>query len=268
MPILILAVTSVPACEPPSEADIGSVFGGGSGQWVDLTYPFSEETIYWPTADGFVLEEEAYGVTEGGWFYSAYNFFSSEHGGTHFDAPIHFAEGRNPSDQVPIDRLIGPAAVVDVSARATPDYQVRVEDLTAWEAVHGPIPPGTILLLRTGWGDRWPDPVRYLGTDQKGPEAVPLLHFPGLSPEAAQWLVDNREIDAIGIDTPSIDFGQSSTFETHQILYEQNIPGLENVAFLEKLPEWGSYVVALPMKIEGGSGGPLRAVAFIPDTDH
>jgi kynurenine formamidase len=155
--------------------------------------------------------------------------------------------------------------VVDVSDRVTPDYLVTVADLTDWESRHGRIPPGSILLLRTGWGERWPDPIRFLGTDKKGPEAVPELHFPGLSPDAAQWIVDNRDIDAIGIDTPSIDYGQSATFETHQILYAENMPGLENVANLEQVPEWGAYVVALPMKIAGGSGGPLRVVAFIPE---
>jgi len=158
--------------------------------------------------------------------------------------------------------------VVDVSEQATPDYQITVEDLAEWESRHGPIPPGTILLLRTGWGERWPDPFLYLGTDMKGPEAVPELHFPGLSPEAAGWLAENREIDAIGIDTPSIDYGQSTTFETHQILYGLNMPGFENVANLQEVPEWGAFLVALPMKIEGGSGGPLRVVAFIPESAY
>ena len=261
---LLMAILVTAACQPAQDTDLGGVFSGAAGRWVDLTYPFSEEAIYWPTAEGFRLEEESYGVSPGGWFYSAYRYSASEHGGTHFDAPIHFAEGRHTSDEVPLDRLVGPVAVVDVTERATPDYQVTVEDLTGWESRHGSIPPGTILLLRTGWGERWPDPLRYLGTDRKGPEAVPELHFPGLSPEAAQWLVDNRSIDAIGIDTPSIDYGQSATFETHQILYGTNMPGFENVAHMEELPEWGAYLVALPMKIQGGSGGPLRVVAFIP----
>ncbi len=260
-----LSVLILSACQPSPQPDFGAVFNGTAGRWVDLTYSFSEETIYWPTADGFRLEEESYGITPGGWFYSAYRYSASEHGGTHFDAPIHFAEGRHTSEEVPLDRLVGPAAVVDVSERSGPDYQVTVDDLTEWESRHGPIPPGAILLLRTGWGERWPDPVRVLGTDLKGPEAVPELHFPGLSPEAAQWLVENREIDAIGIDTPSIDFGQSATFETHRILYAEGMPGLENVARMEELPEWGAYLVALPMKIRGGSGGPLRVVAFIPE---
>lgn len=263
---LVLMAGILTACQssPPAQPDFGAVFGGGAGEWVDLTYAYGEETIYWPTAEGFRLEEVAYGETEGGWFYSSYNYSASEHGGTHFDAPIHFARDGNTNDEVSLERLIAAAAVVDVSERARPDYQVSVDDLLDWEARHGALADGVILLLRTGWGERWPDPVRYLGTDRKGPEAVPELHFPGLDPEAAQWLVDNRKIAALGIDTPSIDYGQSATFGTHQILYGENVVGFENVANLEALPEWGAYVVALPMKIRGGSGGPLRIVAFIP----
>lgn len=263
---LVLVAGILTACQSPSadRAAFDAVFDGSAGEWVDLTYAYGEETLYWPTADGFHLEEVAYGETEGGWFYSSYNYSASEHGGTHFDAPIHFARGGNTNEQVPLKCLIGAAAVVDVSDQASRDYQVSVEDLLDWESRHGALPDGVILLLRTGWGERWPDPVRYLGTDRKGPEAVPELHFPGLDPAAAQWLVDNRNIASLGIDTPSIDYGQSTTFRTHQILYGRNLAGFENVANLEALPEWGAYVVALPMKIRGGSGGPLRMVAFIP----
>ncbi len=246
------------------QVDYATVFEGTAGRWVDLTYEFSKESIYWPTADGFRLDTVAYGPAEGGYFYSAFNFFQAEHGGTHFDAPIHFAEGRQTAEQVPLQRLIGPAAVVDVTDRASPDYLVTPEDLQEWEARNGTIPARAILLIRTGWGARWPDPVAYLGTAEKGPDAVARLHFPGIDPQAARWLVAERDIAAIGIDTPSIDYGQSSTFETHRILYEREVPGFENVAYLEELPETGAFVVALPMKIRGGSGGPLRIVAFIP----
>src|SRR5690606_28603170 len=153
---------------------------------------------------------------------------------------------------------------VDVTDRATPDYLVGVDDLTAWEAEHGRIPDGAILLLHTGWGTRWGDRTAYLGTERTGPEAVAELHFPGLAPEAASWLVENRRIAALGIDTPSIDYGQSADFRTHVVLYTNGIPGFENVASLDRLPATGAYVVALPMKIGGGSGGPLRIVAFVP----
>ena len=186
-------------------------------------------------------------------------------GGTHLDAPIHFAEDRLTSDEIPLSQLIAPAVVVDVSDRAHPDYEVSVADLEGWEAQHGRIPDGAILLAMTGWSDRYDDRTAYLGTPLIGEEAVPELHFPGLAPAAAQWLVDNRNIGAFGLDTASVDFGQSPDFRTHVILYAENIPGFENVTNLDQLPPIGAYVVALPMKIEGGSGGPLRVVAFVPD---
>jgi|TARA_B100000809_G_scaffold245046_1_gene271617 kynurenine formamidase len=263
---LLVAVLGFTACEAaPGPSDFSAVFDGTGGHWVDLTHSFSESTIYWPTdTAGFQLDELSYGVVEGGWFYASNAFSSVEHGGTHLDAPIHFAEGRLTADEIPLTGLIGPAAVVDVSRHATRDYLLTVEDLTMWEAENGMLPDGGILLVRTGWGARWGDRTEYLGTDMVGPEAVPELHFPGIGGEAASWLVANRGIVAVGIDTPSIDYGQSADFETHVILYTENISGFENVANLEALPETGSYVVALPMKIEGGSGGPLRIVAFVP----
>ena len=262
-----LAVFVMTACGPASDVTTGfsAVFDGSAGRWVDLSYAYSDETIYWPTAEPFRLIEEANGETEAGYFYSAYTFSTAEHGGTHLDAPYHFSRDGDAADQIPLHRLIGPAVVVDVSAKATPDYLVTVEDLEAFEAEYGQIPGGAILLIRTGWGDRRPDRAAYLGTDILGPEAVPELHFPGLHPDAATWILENRSIASLGIDTPSIDYGQSTGFETHVILYGGNVPGFENVANMGELPVTGSFVVALPMKIEGGSGGPLRIVAFVPN---
>jgi kynurenine formamidase len=234
--------------------------------WIDLTYAFNDSTIYWPTAEDFTLETVAAGMTEGGYYYAAYNFSAAEHGGTHLDAPVHFAANGMPADEIPLSRLIGPAVVVDVASKVAddPDYLVSVEDLEAFEASFGEIPNGAIVLLRTGWGEHWPNPERYLGTSVTGPDAVPRLHFPGLDPAAAAWLVEERTISAVGIDTPSIDRGQSTDFRSHQILYAADIPGFENVANLETMPETDGYVVALPMKIEGGSGGPLRIVGVVP----
>lgn len=274
---LLLPLALLAGCgsgEPDAEArpvsetgpdSVAAVFDGSGGRWIDLTHPFDERTVYWPTdTAGFQLEELAYGETDGGWFYSAYAFSTAEHGGTHLDAPLHFARGRRSADEIPLSSLMGPAAVVDVSGQAHEDYQVTVEDLRGWEAEHGELPDGAVLLLRTGWGERWGNRTAYLGTSETGPAAVAELHFPGLAPEAAQWLVDERDVVAVGIDTPSIDHGQSTDFGSHVILYEENIVGFENVAFLDFLPEDGAYVVALPMKIAGGSGGPLRIVAFVP----
>lgn len=262
-PWLVSLALAVAGCTP---RDRTAELFTDDARWVDLTYPFNAATIYWPTAQGFQLEKVAEGETGAGYYYAANNFRAAEHGGTHLDAPVHFARGRHAADQIPLSQLMGPAVVIDVSAQAaqSPDYQVTVADLEGFENAHGRIPAGAIVLFRTGWGGRWPDRARYLGTDATGAAAVPRLHFPGIDPTAARWLAHDRSVDAVGIDTPSIDFGQSSTFETHQILYGADIPGFENVANLDRLPEVGAYVIALPMKIEGGSGGPLRIVGVLP----
>ena len=232
---------------------------------IDLTHSFSDQTIYWPTEEGFRLKVEAAGLTEKGYYYAANSFCAAEHGGTHIDAPVHFAQGMATVDQIALERLIAPGIVVDVQARAANDrdYLVSVQDLTLWEKKNGRIPDNTIVLLRTGWGKFYPDRKKYLGTDRRGREAVAELHFPGLDPAGAKWLVENRRIAAIGLDTPSIDRGQSRLYESHQILFKAGIPAFENVARLEELPEKGFQVIALPMKIQGGSGGPLRIVAVL-----
>jgi kynurenine formamidase len=234
---------------------------------VDLTHSFSAETVYWPTAAPFHLEPVFVGTTEKGFHYEAYQFRAAEHGGTHLDAPSHFFERGLPVDRVPLDRLTGPSVVVDVSSKATanPDYRASRDDFAAWEKDHGPIPEQAIVLLRTGYDRFWPDPFRYLGTAERGEAAVAKLHFPGLDPEAARWLAEQRRIKAVGLDTASIDYGRSTHFETHRILAERGIPIFENLARLGELPATGAAVVALPMKIEGGSGAPLRIIAWIPE---
>ena len=236
------------------------------GKWIDLTHSFDENTIFWPTAEPFKLDTVFVGQTDDGYHYEAYQFCLAEHGGTHLDAPVHFAEGKWSAEQIPLESGIGEAVLIDVSAAATdnPDYLISVADVQGWEKQHGSLPEDAIVLFRTGYGKFWPDRVKYMGTDERGPDAVAKLHFPGIDPALSTWLVQNRKIKAVGLDTPSIDFGQSKLFESHRILYEQNIIGFENLANLDQLPVKGAYVIALPMKIKGGSGGPLRIVAFLP----
>lgn len=233
---------------------------------VDLTHSFSKETVYWVTAKEFELDTVFAGDTEGGYYYSAYNFSTAEHGGTHIDAPIHFAKNRQTVEDIPLEKLIGQGIKIDVSAKAMkqPDYLVSLEDLLEWEEQHQQIPDGSIVLLQTGYSQFYPDKQKYLGTTERGEHAVKLLHFPGLSPEAAKWLVENRNIKSIGIDTPSIDYGQSTDFKSHVILLSENIPAFENLTALEKLPAKDFEIIALPMKIKGGSGGPLRIIALLP----
>ena len=232
---------------------------------IDLTHPFDRDTIFWPTEKGFALERETAGITPGGWYYSSNKFCTPEHGGTHADAPLHFSATGQSVDAIPVEKLVGPAVVVDVSDAAARDrdYQVAISDFTDWERAHGRIPRGAIVLLRTGFGRYWPDRVRYMGTNERGKAAVAKLHFPGLHPDAARWLIDERAIDAFGLDTPSTDYGQSKKFETHVVLASHQVPGFENVANLDQLPPSGFTVVALPIKIAGGSGGPLRIIAIV-----
>lgn len=269
--LLLFSVLLLAACgdQPPAPAAVEETTAVTfpTGTLVDLTHAFNEDAVFWPTASGFTRESTASGYTERGYYYESGDVSFAEHGGTHLDAPIHFAEGQWAADEIPLEQLMGPAVVIDVTDRAVTDrdYQITAEDLQAWEAEHGPIADGTIVLLRTGYGQYWPDRERYMGTAERGEQAVAQLHFPGLRPDAARWLVENRSVKAVGIDTPSIDYGQSQLFETHQTLFQENIPAFENVASLDQLPATGFVVIALPMKIEGGSGGPLRIVAIVPE---
>ena len=262
----LLFVLAVAACQPAGQEQVAPPFTLPDGRVVDLSHPYDQDTIYWPTAEGFELRVDFKGMTDKDYYYTANRFCTAEHGGTHIDAPIHFAEGHKKVDEIPLEQLMGGAVVIDVSDRcaAEPDYQITPSDFERWEAEHGPLPDGVIVLLRTGYGKFWPDRVRYMGTDRRSADAVAELHFPGLHPDAAHWLVADRSINAIGLDTPSIDFGQSTHFESHQILFAADIPAFENLANLGDLPHTGFVIIALPMKIAGGSGGPLRIAAIVP----
>jgi kynurenine formamidase len=231
---------------------------------VDLTHTFDASTIYWPTEKGFDLEKRPAGKTQGGYWYEANRFETAEHGGTHMDAPVHFAERGLTADAVPLSSLIGPAVVIDVAdaARSDSDYLVRIADIEAWESKHGKIPAGAIVVMRSGWSSRWPDRARVLGTAKR--DDVANLHFPGFAKETAVFLVEQRRVAAVGVDTPSVDHGPSRDFQVHQVLGAANVPGLENLANLERLPPSGGTIIALPMKIGGGSGAPARVIALLP----
>jgi kynurenine formamidase len=232
---------------------------------VDLTHAFGARTLYWPTSpSAFRLERLAYGQTPGGYFYSAYAFSTPEHGGTHLDAPIHFAAGRATADRVPLEQLVAPAVVIDVTAKATADpvYRLTRDDVLAFERRHGRIGRGTIVLLRTGWSTRWPDRQAYFGDATPGDASK--LRFPSYGVDAAELLVRDRGVAALGADVASIDYGPSTDFAVHRLASAAGVPGFENLTQLDQLPPTGAIVIALPMKIEGGSGGPLRAIALVP----
>jgi kynurenine formamidase len=230
---------------------------------VDLSHTYDETTIYWPNAEGFRHEKDEWAVNDSGFWYAAGNFASAEHGGTHLDSPIHFAEGRRTVDEIPVSDLIGPLAVIDVENQALrdPDYVVAPEDITSWEADNGMLTGETIVVFRTGWGARWPDRLAYMGTDTPGDTAN--LHFPGLSAAAAGLLVE-RGVKGVGIDTASIDPGPSTDFIAHQVLNGADIYALENVANAGALPATGATLIALPMKIGEGTGAPARIIAILP----
>lgn len=232
---------------------------------VDLTHALNARTVFWPTSEsGFELRRLAFGPTPAGYFYAANAFAMPEHGGTHLDAPIHFAEGGVTADKIPLDRLVLPAVVIDVSAQAAndPDYRLTPDDVLGFEQRHGSIPAGSAVLLRTGWDQRWPDRKSYLGDDTPGDAS--RLHFPSFGVEAAKLLVEKRRVGALGVDVASIDYGQSKDFMVHRIAGARGVPGFENLRDLGALPPTGALLLALPIKIEGGSGGPLRAVALVP----
>ena len=259
VPFAKIATTDAKLAAPPVAIE------PGSAKVVDLTHPFDAQTLYWPTAtSGFELKAVSHGTTEGGYFYSANTFCAPEHGGTHLDAPVHFSEKGRSVDRLPVRQLVAGAVVIDVSAQAArdPDYRLTADDVRRWEAAHGRIPEGAIVLLRTGWGKRWPDRKSYFGDDTMGDASH--LHFPSYGKEAAGLLVNERKVAAIGVDTPSIDHGPSKDFVVHRIAAAAEVPGLENLAGLEDVPETGAWIVALPMKIGGGSGAPARVIALVP----
>lgn len=232
---------------------------------VDLSHAYNADTLYWPTSPSrFEKQQLAYGQTDGGWFYSANSICTPEHGGTHLDAPIHFDAEGMPTERIPMGNLIAPAVVIDVSAEAANDrnYRLTAADIETFEKQHGRIESGSIVMLRTGWSRYWPDAKAYLGDDTPGDAS--RLQFPSYGADAARILVEERQVAMLGVDTASIDYGKSKDFIVHRIAAAHNVAGLENLTNLGELPPSGFTMLALPMKIEGGSGGPVRAVALVP----
>lgn len=234
-------------------------------RFVDLTHAFGPDTIVWPTEQDFRLVGQHAEETAGGYYYASNRIEMPEHGGTHVDAPIHFSKGGQTLDQIALDQLIGTGVRIDVTGPCVRDrdHRVTIQDLKQWEAVHGRIPDRAVVLLETGYSRFWPSRNEYLGTELRGEDGVRSLHFPGLHPDAAGWLIRERQVKAVGIDTASIDYGRSTGFETHVALLSNNVPVFENLDDLHRLPERDFDVIALPMKIAGGTGGPLRVIAVL-----
>lgn len=237
------------------------------GELLDMTYVYDENTIYWPTAKGFELKKLAWEVGEAGYWYASNEYSASEHGGTHADAPIHFAENGRTMDQIPLEEWIGPAVKIDVTEKCEKnrDYLLSVDDIINWEEQHGQIPDGAWVIMYTGIDTKYyPDKLKVLGTEKTGEAALPELSFPGFSPESAEFLVRERNFTGIAIDTPSIDYGKSKNFKVHQILFASDKLALENIANLDKLPVIGATLYVIPMLIKDGTGAPARVFAILP----
>lgn len=238
-----------------------------NGKLLDMTYPYDENTIYWPTAKSFTLEKLSWEVTEGGWWYASNNYSASEHGGTHVDAPIHFAENGRTIDQVPLEEWIGPAVKIDVTKKCEKnrDYLLCVDDIKNWEKKYGRIPDDAWVIMYTGIDTKYyPNKKKVLGTDKTGEDALPELSFPGFSSESVEFLIEKRNITGIAIDTPSIDYGKSKEFKVHQILCGADKLALENIANLDKLPSSGAMLYVIPIPIKDGTGAPARVFAILP----
>ncbi|XP_054722146.1 isatin hydrolase-like [Uloborus diversus] len=231
---------------------------------VDLTHPFGASTIHNPIVKRFTLDYILNNTVENGYWVQIEEYSSSTHVGTHIDAPAHFSKGGRTVDQLEFTELILPAAVVDITERAKTDSDagLTVQDLLDWESKTGKSLNGTIVLLRSGWSKLWSNRTAFLGS--AGDDTL-LFHWPGFTIEAAQWLVDNRAIKAIGTESISLDIGTEREFMVHRIILPNDIFGLENVANLDQLPIYGATLYVMPMKMERGSGGPTRLFATYPN---
>jgi kynurenine formamidase len=225
---------------------------------VDMTYAISNQLPTWP-GDEHAFEAKVVATPQKDGYF-ARSFWMLEHFGTHMDAPAHFPPGKETLDRIPVAHFFGPAVVIDVGQEAAKnsDYRLTSARIAQWEASHGRIPRGAIVLLRTGWASRWPDQARYRNTDAKG-----VMHFPGYSVPSAKLLIA-RGVVGLGIDTLSVDYGPSKDFEVHHVDLPAGLFNLENVANLDRLPEAGAFLIAAPIKLEGGSGGAVRIFAVLP----
>lgn len=245
----------------PQTARRDTMFDGissGKTRVLDLSYAINDQLVRWP-GDEKVFETKVNASVEKNGYYTR-SFWMLEHYGTHLDAPAHFPPGKTTVDQIPVKQLFGPAAVLDVRAEGAKDsdYLLPAARVEEWEKKHGRIAEGTIVLLRTGWASRWPDAQNYRNQDAQG-----KMHFPGFSVEAARLLIE-RKVSGLGCDTLSIDYGASADFAVHHLALGAGLYHLENLADLSALPETGAFVVVAPIKLEGGSGGPVRVFALLP----
>jgi kynurenine formamidase len=258
---LFVVCTALLSMLLPQNARHDSMLDGvpsGKTRVLDLSYAISDKLVPWPGDEKFFEAKVNASVEKNGYF--TRSFWMLEHYGTHLDAPAHFPPGKATVDQIPVKQLFGPAVVIDVRAESgrDADYQLGSARVEEWEKRHGRIPEGSIVLLRTGWSSRWPDAQKYRNQDAKG-----KMHFPGFSAEAAKLLIE-RKVSGLGCDTLSIDHGASSDYAVHHLALGAGLYQLENLADMSELPETGAFLIVAPIKLEGGSGGPVRVFALLP----
>jgi kynurenine formamidase len=252
--IWAMVYVSTPAtAQKPSIEEIAS----GKTRVIDLSYAISDKMVPWP-GDAKAFEATTNATVEKNGYFTR-SFWMLEHYGTHMDAPAHFPPGTTTIDKIPAEKFFALAVVLDVrkEAERDPDYQLTVKRIEAWEEKHGKIPAGAIVVLRTGWATRWPDVARYRNQDANG-----KMHFPGFSVEAAKVLLE-RKVSGLGCDTLSIDPGNSPDFPVHHLVLGAGVYQLENLADLQELPEAGAFLIAAPIKLEGGSGGAVRVFGLV-----
>jgi kynurenine formamidase len=252
---LLLAMPAKPQSASPKP--LLEPVPAGLTRVVDLSYAINDKLVAWP-GDTRVFEATVNGTVEKDGYFTR-SFWMLEHYGTHLDAPAHFPPGKTAVEQIPAEKLFGPAVVIDVQAESAKDadYRLTTERIARWEKEHGKIPEHAVVLLRTGWASRWPDVAKYRNQDAQG-----KMHFPGYSVEAAKLLME-RHVNGLGCDTLSIDYGASGDFPVHHVVLGAELYQLENLANLGELPETGAFLIVAPIKLEGGSGGAARVFALL-----
>nr|XP_034317591.1 isatin hydrolase isoform X3 [Crassostrea gigas] len=233
---------------------------------VDLSHRQDGNSLTWPGNPSYNFTQLFRGFAElYGFWYENNHFAMPEHMGTHIDAPVHTTQGMWKTDQIPIEKLYGPGVIINVKekVKSNPDYRVTVDDLLMWEKKYGEMPRRAVAIMNSGWSSKYPNITLVFGSPKPSNESS--FHFPSWHEDAVTWLINKRQINAVGVDTPSTDYGMSSTFPCHTILGKNRVVGMENVANLDNVPESGSTIYIPVLNIADGSGGPARVFATYDD---
>ncbi|XP_034828436.1 kynurenine formamidase-like [Maniola hyperantus] len=247
---------NVNGCNPT----LNDVFFNGVYEFIDLTFPFDKNTIYWPNMDQFSFTKKNEGFGSDGSWYAANNFAAGEHGGTHLDAPYHFQVNGLRVGNIPLDKLIVPLIIVDISSRVNDDPSFVLQKYHLDYMLNDNLGKPCVIIFKFGWSKFFYDRNKYLGVQPNG-----TFHFPGLSAEVAEWITSSyKNVVGIGVDTGSVDPGSSTDFPVHKIASGAGLYNIENVKLDVPVPDRGCTALILPMKIALGTGAPLRLVAICP----